>query len=91
MNNILIRNLTDQTKKALRIRAAENGRSMEEEVKTALNQHLGLGEAGPWEKPGSWLQDMLASMRSVGGTEFPAVMRDQGTEIPDFGDAGNST
>ena len=91
MASLLIRNLSDEVKKGLRIRAAENGRSMEEEVKTALNQHLGLGEVGLWEKPGSWLQDMLASMRSVGGTEFPAVMRDQGTEIPDFGDAGNST
>ena len=40
MASITIRNLDDQTKARLRIRAAGNGRSMEEEARTLLRSVL---------------------------------------------------
>ncbi|MBV9993155.1 MAG: plasmid stabilization protein [Alphaproteobacteria bacterium] len=52
MANMLIRNLDDQVKKRLRLRAAEHGRSMEEEVREILSretkaagQPAGLGDS----------------------------------------------
>ena len=88
MNSILIRNLSDQTKRALRIRAAENGRSMEEEAKTALNRHLGLGGAVLLDKHrpglGTAIHDMF---KSVGGADdLPVLTRDKQRAPPDFSD-----
>lgn len=54
MGSMTIRNIDDNTKKRLRMRAAEHGHSMEEEVREILNSALahkssreivGLGEA----------------------------------------------
>jgi antitoxin FitA len=52
MASITIRNLDDELKRRLRIRAAEHGRSMEEEAREILRQAIGqraipknLGEA----------------------------------------------
>lgn len=44
MAALLIRNLNDETKNALRIRAARNGVSMEEEVRRILSDALGHSE-----------------------------------------------
>ena len=41
MASITIRNLDDDLKRRLRVRAAENGRSMEEEARDILRQVLG--------------------------------------------------
>jgi plasmid stability protein len=46
MASITIRNLDDQTKARLRIRAARNGRSMEEEARTVLRAVL-IDSQGP--------------------------------------------
>ena len=40
MASITIRNLEDDVKRALRVRAAENGRSMEEEAREILRRAL---------------------------------------------------
>ena len=42
MADLLIRRLDDKLKRQLRIRAAENGRSMEEEVRRILRAALGV-------------------------------------------------
>ena len=42
MGSILIRNIDDDLKQRLRRRAAEHGRSMEEEARAVLRQHLGV-------------------------------------------------
>jgi len=39
MATLTIRNVSDETHKALRLRAAENGRSVEEEVRRILAEH----------------------------------------------------
>lgn len=47
MPSLLIRGLDDDLKRRLRVRAAENGRSMEEEVRQILRHTLGA--PGPQE------------------------------------------
>jgi plasmid stability protein len=42
MGAILIRGIDDTLKRAIRVRAAENGRSMEEEVRQILRHALSL-------------------------------------------------
>ena len=42
MGQITIRNIDEKLKRALRLRAAENGRSMEEEVRQTLRRSLGV-------------------------------------------------
>ncbi len=42
MAAILVRGIDDRLKRALRLRAAENGRSMEEEVRQVLRTALGV-------------------------------------------------
>jgi plasmid stability protein len=42
MTALLIRAIDDKLKKALRLRAAENGTSMEEEVRQILRKALGV-------------------------------------------------
>ncbi|MCU0830926.1 MAG: hypothetical protein MUC58_05330 [Rhizobiaceae bacterium] len=50
MASLTIRNLDENVKKALRIRAAERGVSMEEEARDALCRALGVGQAAPKRK-----------------------------------------
>lgn len=47
MASITIRSLDDDVKARLRIRAAEHGRSMEEEARIILCQAVSDGKAGP--------------------------------------------
>jgi len=42
MTALLVRRIDDKLKRALRLRAAENGRSMEEEVRQILRFALGV-------------------------------------------------
>ena len=42
MTSLLIRRVDDTLKRALRLRAAENGRSMEEEMRQILRHALGV-------------------------------------------------
>ena len=46
MGSLTIRNLDDALKRRLRVRAAEHGRSMEEEVREILRQAVGSGGIG---------------------------------------------
>ena len=75
MGSLNIRNLADETHKALRIRAARHGRSMEAEVRAILDEAvtpartLGLGS-------------MLAAIgRDFGGVDLTTV-RDQDQAEP---------
>ena len=67
MANVTVRNLPDQTHRALKLRAAQNGRSTEAEIRNILENAvlptLGLGTA------------LAAIGRSVGGADV-LVQRD---------------
>ena len=59
MASITIRNLDDDVKRRLRVRAAEHGRSMEEEARDILRQVVGQPNAprkisARPSMPGSW-------------------------------------
>jgi plasmid stability protein len=79
MGSLNVRNLTDATHKALRIRAAQHGRSMEAEVRAILDEAV-----NPREKIG--LGSLLAAIgRDFGGVEL-STERDRTPADPaDFG------
>ncbi len=65
MNQLTIRGVDDELKRQLRIRAAENGRSMEEEVRQILRHALGL--PSPEEEHYRKLQELAAAGRRRDG------------------------
>ena len=65
MASLTVRNLSDATHKALRLRAAEHGRSVEAEIRTILDAAV-----GPAAQPG--LGTMLAAI----GQDFGGVALD---------------
>jgi plasmid stability protein len=66
MASLLIRGIDDRLKRQLRIRAAENGRSMEEEVRRILRTALGV--PSPEEESERKLEELEAAAR----TRFPS-------------------
>ena len=79
MASLTIRNLDENVKKQLRIRAAEHGRSMEEEVREIL-RHAMAGPALP-RKLGDAIHRRVAGL---GGVEIEPFPREPMREPPDF-------
>ena len=79
MASITIRNLDDGLKRRLRIRAAEHGRSMEEEVREILRQSI--GPAAPPRNLGQVIHDRFAAL---GGVELDLPARGPMREPPAF-------
>ena len=63
MASITIRNLEDDLKRRLRMRAPEHGRSMEEEAREILRQVV--GEAGPPRNLAAAISARVAPLRGV--------------------------
>jgi antitoxin FitA len=80
MASITIRNLDEQLKRRLRVRAAQHGRSMEDEVRHILRLVLANEQAAP--------QDLALALRRrfapLGGVELPTVPREPLREPPSF-------
>jgi plasmid stability protein len=62
MTAMLIRGIDDKLKRALRLRAAENGLSMEEEVRQILRKALGV--LSPAEEEARKFDEMVALERA---------------------------
>lgn len=78
MASITIRKLDEGTKARLRVRAAQHGRSMEEEARTLLRLALRDGVA-----PAGNLADAIRSrFRRLGGIEFRPPAREPMREPP---------
>ena len=79
MASITIRNLDDEVKRRLRVRAAEHGRSMEEEAREILRQLVGQ------EKPA---HNLAAAIRErvapLGGVDLDLPQREPMRELPAF-------
>jgi antitoxin FitA len=83
MASIIIRNLEESTKRRLKVRAAENGRSMEQEAREILKKALTQNRHKP--KTGA---DLVAAIRRrfapLGGVELEPYprgpIRDPGIE-----------
>ena len=77
--SITIRNLDEKTKARLRVRAAQHGRSMEEEARTLLRAALRDEVA----TPGSSLAESIhARFRRLGGVELRLPAREPIREPP---------
>jgi plasmid stability protein len=80
MSSITIRRLAAETKQRLRIRAAEHGRSMEDEAREILQTTLVAETAAP--------ENLAESIRrrfgAVGGVNLQLPAREPMREPPDF-------
>lgn len=79
MASITIRKLDDEVKARLRIRAAENGRSMEEEARAILRE--AVGPEAPPENLAEFTRECFAPL---GGVELELPPREPAREPPDF-------
>lgn len=80
MASLTIRNIEDALKASLRMRAAEHGRSMEEEARQILRRSLAR------ERPAVGLGSHIANrFRAVGGVDLPTVSRSLPRTPPGFG------
>ncbi len=70
MASITIRNLDDRLKRRLRVRAAEHGRSMEEEAREILRQAVGAADT-----PRNLGQAIHARFAAIGGVELELPKR----------------
>jgi plasmid stability protein len=77
---ITIRKLEETVKSKLRVRAAEHGRSMEEEAREILKNALNKSAAEP--------VDLATSVRrrfaAIGGVDLPLAEREGIRPVPDF-------
>jgi plasmid stability protein len=71
MASITIRNLDDETKARLRLRAARHQRSMEEEARTVLRQALAVPDAPALSLAGA----IRHRFRALGGIELQLPAR----------------
>lgn len=79
MASITIRNLEDDVKHRLRVRAAEHGRSMEEEVRDILRRVM--GETAP---PRNLAAAIRARVAPLGGVDIDLPRREPMREPPHF-------
>ena len=79
MATLTIRDLDDDVKARLRVRAAEHGRSMEAEARELLAAAL-LGPPMP-QRLGSFIHEQFAE---VGGVELSIPRRDEPAPAADF-------
>lgn len=80
MTSITIRNLDENLKRRLRLRAAERNHSMEEEARDILRCAL-AGDAGVHDNLGSAIRRMI---EPLGGVDLPEFPRGPLRDPPDF-------
>jgi antitoxin FitA len=80
MASITIRNLDDGLKRRLRVRAAEHGRSMEEEAREILRQAVVGGTGAPTNLG----QAIHARFAAIGGIELELPARGPMRDPPSF-------
>ena len=85
MASLLIRNLSDETKKAHRIKAAENGRSMTEEARSLIEAGIIQKQRQKNQpKTSNWVDNLLADLRAIGDAELELLPRDEAPLPPNF-------
>ncbi len=80
--SITVRNLDESLKKRLRIRAAENGRSMEQEARDILRAALDE-DGSPARGLGTAIHGLF---EPLGGVDLSIPPREPMRELPDLGD-----
>jgi plasmid stability protein len=84
MSTLTIRNIETEIKDKLRLAAAANGRSMEEEVRTILRSVLSQPAAATGL--GSRLSARFAA---IGGVDLPVAERNEPARAADFGNTAS--
>ena len=79
MGSLTIRNIDDALKRRLRLRAAGNGRSMEEEVREILRAIV-----GPSPAPADLGRSIHARFAALGDVELELPLRTPMRTQPDF-------
>ena len=79
MASITIRNLDDDIKRRLRVRAAEHGRSMEEEAREILREMVGHSRP-----PLNLAHTLRARVAKIGGVDLDIPARDAMRNPPVF-------
>jgi len=75
MASITVRNLEESTKRKLKVRAAENGRSMEQEVREIIESALRNGAKRP--RTGAELMKQIRAIwEPLGGVELELPTRE---------------
>lgn len=82
MASITVRNLDESLKRRLRIRAAEHGRSMEQEARDILRAALDEEEV-PTRNLGTAIHELF---KPLGGVDLPIPPREPMREPPRLGD-----
>ena len=73
MASIIIRNLEESTKRKLKVRAAQNGHSMEQEVREILDSAL---KDAPPKNGAELAQRIRAAFAPLGGVELERLPRE---------------
>ncbi len=81
MATLTIRNVNEATKSALRVRAARNGVSVEQEVRTILDRVVGEEDSGEGE---SLYRAIRRLVEPHGGFEIELPQRGPAREPPKF-------
>ena len=82
MATVTIRQLDEKTKTRLRVRAAQHGRSMEEEAREILRSALTASSPAK----GNLATDIRRRFAAVGGFDFELPRRDAVRRAPKFGE-----
>jgi plasmid stability protein len=86
MASITVRNLDDDVKRRLRKRAAENGRSLEAEVREILSKTAAVSRS-PKVKTGlDLVKPLMEFTRKYGGVELDISPRTPVRDLPSFAD-----
>lgn len=80
MASITIRNLDEETKNRLRVRAAQRRRSMEDEARNILRETLARDSA----PPGNLAKAIAARFKPIGGVDLDQPVREDMREPPAF-------
>lgn len=86
MATLTIRNVDDELKEKLRIRAAENGRSMEEEARASLRSWVEQNKSKRKtpETGGDWARAFRKKLAKIGYIDFEAPKREQPRDVSDL-------
>ncbi|MBC6428089.1 MAG: hypothetical protein GDA55_02505 [Cellvibrionales bacterium] len=81
MGSLTIRDLDDEVKKRLRVRAAERGHSMQEEARIILGASLGVVRGMPGKELVKVMRELFGPEN---GVDLDLPPRSSTREVPDF-------
>ncbi len=86
MATLTIRKLDDELREKLRVLAAENGRSMEEEARASLRSWVEQNKSKrkPSETGGDWARAFRKKLAKIGYIDFEAPKRERPKDVSDL-------